>query len=382
MTATQNTANHEVTTPRKAVSCLHAEKSTKKPFASMVLAVTCWKTIGLSGNVTCSKVFGAMILKGALMTSTVGRLQRVSLRDVWKHEATDFTQWLQNNLDVLNEALDINLLSADRERAAGDFSVDLVAEDENGSTVVIENQLEKSNHDHLGKLITYLSAMGAETAIWIVSNPRPEHVKAIAWLNESSSASFYMVKVEAVRIENSLAAPLFTLIVGPSEEAREVGQTKQNIAERYSIRKRWWAQLIERSAAVNRLHSHISPSEHGWIGASTGIRGLNLNYVVMQEECCAELYIDRGKDTAEENKQIFDELYDHHEEIDKAFGKELSWERLDSKRACRIRYTRSGGGYRSPEEEWPSIQDDIVRDMDRLEKALRPFLKKLKVNGQ
>lgn len=312
----------------------------------------------------------------------VGRLQRVSLREVWKHEAIDFTQWLQNNLDVLNESLDINLLSADRERAAGDFSVDLVAEDEDGQTVVIENQLEKSNHDHLGKLITYLTAMGAETAIWIVSDPRPEHVKAITWLNESSSANFYMVKVEAVKIENSLAAPLFTLIVGPSEEAREVGQTKQNIAERYSIRKRWWTMLIERSATINKLHAHISPSEHGWIGASAGIRGLNLNYVVMQDECCAELYIDRGKDSTKENKQIFDQLQNHREEIDKSFGKVLSWERLEGKRACRIRYTRQGGGYRSPEQEWPAIQDEIIRDMDRLEKALRPHLNQLKVNGQ
>jgi hypothetical protein len=257
----------------------------------------------------------------------------------------------------------------------------LVAEDENGGTVVIENQLEKSNHDHLGKLITYLTAMGANTAIWIVSDPRPEHVKAITWLNEASGVSFYMVKVEAVRIEESLAAPLFTLIVGPSEEAKEVGQTKQDIAERYTIRKRWWTQLIERSAKISKLHAHLSPSEHGWIGVSTGIRGLNLNYVVMQEECCAELYIDRGKDSEEESKQIFDELYSHKEAIDTAFGKPLSWERLEGKRACRIRYTRQGGGYRSPEEAWPGIQDEIIQAMDRLEKALRPYLKQSKING-
>jgi len=312
----------------------------------------------------------------------IGRLQRVPLREVWKHEALDFTQWLQNNLDVLNEALDLNLLSADRERPAGDFSVDLVAEDENGATVVIENQLEKSNHDHLGKLITYLTAMGANAAIWIVSDPRPEHVKAITWLNEASSANFYMVKVEAVRIENSLAAPLFTLIVGPSEEAKEVGQTKQDIAERYTIRKRWWTQLIERSVSVNKLHAHITAGEHGYIGTSVGIRGINLNYVVLQEECCVEIYIDRSKDAEEENKQIFDQLQANRPSIDAAFGEPLSWERLDSKRACRVRYTRTGGGYRSPDSEWPAIQDAIILAMDRLEKAFRPFLKQLRINGQ
>lgn len=124
------------------------------------------------------------------MSSNIGRLQRVALREVWKHEAQDFTQWLQNNIEVLNETLDFNLTGADRERAAGDFSVDLVAEDEDGGTVVIENQLEKSNHDHLGKLITYLTAIGAKTAIWIVSDPRPEHVAAIGWLNSSAAPSF------------------------------------------------------------------------------------------------------------------------------------------------------------------------------------------------
>ena len=89
----------------------------------------------------------------------IGKLQRVPLREVWKHEAKDFTQWLQDNIDVLNSVLDLNLVNVEREQAAGSFSIDLVAEDEGGSTIIIENQLEKSNHDHLGKLITYLTAM-------------------------------------------------------------------------------------------------------------------------------------------------------------------------------------------------------------------------------
>src|SRR6266436_7047266 len=196
------------------------------------------------------------------MNSAIGKLERVALREVWKHEAYDFTQWLQENIDVLNAALGLNLVNVDREQAAGTFSIDLVAEDAGGGTVIIENQLEKSDHDHLGKLITYLTAMSAKAAIWIVSDPRPEHVAAVAWLNESTSAAFYMVKVEAVRIGNSPAAPLFTLIVGPSEDAKEVGQTKKEIAERYGIRKRWWTQLIERSGQVNKLHAHITPGEY------------------------------------------------------------------------------------------------------------------------
>lgn len=313
-------------------------------------------------------------------TANIGKLERVPLREVWEHEAHDFTQWLQENIDVLNSTLDLNLVNVDREQAAGSFSIDLVAEDEGGGTVIIENQLEKSNHDHLGKLITYFTGMGAKAAIWIVSDPRPEHVAAVAWLNESSSAAFYMVKVEAVRIGDSPAAALFTLIVGPSEETEDVGQTKKEIAERYGIRKRWWTTLINRSATVNKLHAHITPDEYSWIGASSGVRGLNLNYVVTQDQCAAELYIDRGKDAEGENKAIFDQLFLHHEDIEKAFGGSLSWQRLEGKRACRIRHTQSGGGYRSPEDQWPALQDAIIRDMDRLDKALRPYLKELRLN--
>jgi hypothetical protein len=311
----------------------------------------------------------------------VGKLERVPLREVWEHEAYDFTQWLQENIDVLNVALDLNLVSADRERAAGPFSIDLVAEDQNGGMVIIENQLEKSNHDHLGKLITYLTGMGAKAAVWIVSEPRPEHVAAIAWLNESSSAEFYMVKVEAVRIGDSPAAPLLTLIVGPSRETETPGTTRKDIAERFELRRRWWRQLIDRSQQVNKLHAHISPGEWGWIGASSGARGLNLNYVVTMDESAAELYIDRGKDSEAENKSIFDQLMAHKAEIEKAFGGPLSWERLEGRRACRIRYTQPGGGYRSPESDWPKIQDGIIGAMDRLEKALRPYLKQLKLGA-
>lgn len=186
-----------------------------------------------------------------------------------------------------------------------------------------------------------------------------------------------MVKVEAVRIGDSPAAPLFTLIVGPSEDANEVGVAKREIAERYGIRKRWWTMLVSRSAAVNKLHAHITPGEYSWLGTSSGVRGLNLNYTVTQDTCVAELYIDRGKDSEEENKSIFDQLAAHKDEIESAFGGPLRWERLEGKRACRISYAQTGGGYRSPEETWPTLLDGIIGVMDRLEKALRPFINDL-----
>ncbi|MBS7804054.1 DUF4268 domain-containing protein [Rhizobiales bacterium TNE-4] len=309
---------------------------------------------------------------------SIGRLERVHLRTVWKHEAYDFTQWLQDNADVLNEALNISLVNIDREQAAGAFSIDLVAEDENGNKVIIENQLEKSNHDHLGKLITYLTAMQARTAIWIVSEPRPEHVAAITWLNDNNAARFYMVKVEAVRIGQSPPAPMLTVIVGPSDDQSDVVKANREFSERYDLRERWWKLLLALPAA--KLHAHITPGIYSSIGTSSGVRGLGFHYSVTQDQSSAELYIDRGKDQDAENKSAFDQLHAHKDAIETAFGGPLSWERLDNKRACRIR-ALIDGGYRSPEDEWEPILIKLADAMNRLDQALKPFLKTIKLSA-
>ncbi len=165
----------------------------------------------------------------------IGRLERVPLRELWPDEARDFTPWLADNLDLLAEHLGLQLALVEQEASAGDFAVDIVAETEKGDTVVIENQLERTDHDHLGKLITYLSNLDAKVAIWITANPRAEHEKAVQWLNELAPAdtAFYLVKVEAYRIEESPPAPLFTVVAGPSAESREIGSRKKELAERH-----------------------------------------------------------------------------------------------------------------------------------------------------
>jgi hypothetical protein len=310
-----------------------------------------------------------------MSSAGIGKLQRVPLRDVWRHEAYDFTRWLQDNIDVLNEALGLELINVNREQAAGAFSIDLVAEDEVGRKIIIENQLERSNHDHLGKLLTYMVAMEARAAVWIVSDPRPEHVSTIAWLNESSSADFYLLKVEAVRIGASPAAPLLTLIVGPSEETEAVSRSKREFSGREDIYFQWWTKLVALPAA--RLHQHITPSRGHWISTSSGTRGLILSYVIYQEESGAELYIDRGD--RDVNKLVFDQLWARRHEIDSAFGAPLKWERLDSKRASRISF-RGEGGYRSPPEDQAAIMNAQVDTMNRLEAALRPYLKGLQLS--
>ena len=298
------------------------------------------------------------------------------LRDVWRHEAYDLTTWLELNIDVLNDVLDIDLSAVDREQAAGAFSVDLVAEHESGGTAVIENQLERSNHDHLGKLITYTAFTEARTAIWVVADPRPEHTRAVSWLNEWGATDFYLVKIEGIRIADSLPAALLTLIVGPSEEGREVGAAKKDRAERHHIRKRFWTQLLEGAKGQTRLHANVGPPEKTWVGATSGKAGLVFNYTITQRSSSVELYIDRGRGADDENVAIFESLLESREEIERTFGGPLSWERLEGKRACRVADRQAIGGYRD-DANWPEIQAAMIDSMVRLEQALRPHLSRL-----
>ena len=291
----------------------------------------------------------------------------------------EFTKWLQDNMDVLNEIVGLSLSNAERERSAGDFNVDLVAEDAAGNPVIIETQLERSNHDHLGKLLTYLVAIGAKAAIWIVADPRPEHVNAITWLNESSAAAFYLLKIEGIKIGESPPAPLLTLIVGPSAESRELGETKKELAERYSIRERFWAQLLEKAKEKTKLHATISPGQYGWIGTGAGRTGLAFNYVVRQHDANVELYIDRGEDSEDENKQIFDALAQSKDNIESVFGSRLEWQTLEGKRACRIKKQIELGGYRDDPSTWAATHEAMIDAMIRLERAFKPHISKLEV---
>lgn len=309
----------------------------------------------------------------------IGKIRRVALREVWRHEALDLTTWLTDNIDVLNEALDLSLSNPEREQSAGAFNVDIVAEDENGNPVIIENQLEKSDHDHLGKLITYLVALGSKTAIWIVSDPRPEHIASISWLNESSSGSFYLLKLEAIQIDESPPAPLLTTIVSPTEEAKQLGKKKTEIAERHLIRHRFWQQFLDLSKTQATAHANVSPNQTNWISTGSGTRGLSFNQVIRQHEVRAELYIDRGKGCDEENKEIFDLLFSKKQQIEEIFGSPLSWEPLDGKRASRISKTLQTGGYKDDESEWPVIQQAMIDSMKKLEAALNSHISNLPV---
>lgn len=148
--------------------------------------------------------------------------------------------------------------------------------------------------------------------------------------------------------------------------------------ERYGLRRKFWEALLSRPKVKGTRHADITPGEYSWIGAGSGVRGVPFVYAIQQEEGRVELFIDRGSGQAAENKDIFDRLNKHKDQIEAAFGGVLSWQRLDNKQGCRIAHTVTTGGYRSDEAKWPGIQDAMIDAMIRLEQALTPHLMRLK----
>ena len=152
-------------------------------------------------------------------------------------------------------------------------------------------------------------------------------------------------------------------------------QGRRQKAERFDIRLRFWQGVVNESRATGGKHAHIKPSSYSWIGAGSGTRGLGFNFAVLQNSSQAELYIDRGNAT--ENKNIFDTLHTKKEQVEAIFGEPLVWERLDTKRACRIKHELKTGGYRTSETDWPAVHRDLVKAMSQLVAALGPAIESL-----
>lgn len=152
----------------------------------------------------------------------IGKLKEVELRNLWKHEQYDFSEWLSQNenIELLNDILGLTLTDISKEVYVGSYRCDLVAVDESsGIKVIIENQLESSNHEHLGKIITYASGLDAQVVVWIVKNAKEEHRSAIEWLNNNTNSdiNFFLIELHAYKIGDSLPAPYFEIIEKPND---------------------------------------------------------------------------------------------------------------------------------------------------------------------
>ena len=180
-----------------------------------------------------------------------GELIDVDLREAWPHEANDFTPWLAENLHRLSRAIGVDLELEDTEVSVEGFSADILARiPSDGSMVVIENQLENTNHTHLGQVLTYLAGLEAQTVIWIAREFQGPHLSAVRWLNSHTvdPFSFFAVKVRAVRIGDTAApvAPLFEVLERPNDWDRRVKATvkpgsNRRQAELIPLRREFWS---------------------------------------------------------------------------------------------------------------------------------------------
>jgi RNA binding exosome subunit len=308
----------------------------------------------------------------------IGKIKKISPRDIWEKEYKHFTPWLAKNIDYLNDVLNMDISVQTVEGNVGPYFVDIYGEDGSGNKIIIENQLEKSDHGHLGQILTYLVNLDANIAIWITTNPSEEHQKVIEWLNETTpeNMSFYLVKIEAIKIEgHESVAPLFTVIEGPTEERKKIGAEKKEYAERHIVRKKFWTQFIEAMNKKNNLCQNVSPSTDASIGLALGTSGVGLNLVISKSYARAEIYINRGD--IQKNKEVFDYFYNMKDKIEKDFGDTLVWERMDDRVTSRIKYQLDGVSVFN-ENDWPKMNDFMIDAASRLYKAFKEPVQKLR----
>lgn len=269
----------------------------------------------------------------------LSRLEKVDLREVWRHEAIYFTNWLAKpeNLELLSDEIGIGISLIQTEASVGNFNVDILAEEEDtGKKIVIENQLEPTNHDHLGKIITYASGFDAETIIWIVKNVRDEHKQAIDWLNEhtDSGINIFAIEMEVWKIGDSPYAPKFNVIAKPNDWAKTLRKSAvtPNMTDTKMFQLEFWTNLKEYIKARDaNIRLRKARPQHWYdisLGSSLAHISLTLNSKQRQIGC--ELYIN-------DSKELYSFLFTRRSEIESKLTTSLEWQELPNKKASRIK---------------------------------------------
>lgn len=271
-----------------------------------------------------------------IMKRDLAKLKKIDLRDVWGNEATGFTRWLseEENLTLLSNEVGVEIKLIQTEANVGRFNVDILAEEESsGRKIIIENQLEDTNHDHLGKIITYASGYDAEIIIWIVRDYKEEHQNAIDWLNEHTdeNISFFLIKVELWQIEDSKPAPKFDIIVSPNEWAKAIKTSSTNnaLTDTKLQQLEFWNKFkdyIQQNDTRIRLQT---PRPQHWYNFSMGNSDAHIALMINSREnlFACEVYINRNKD-------LYNYLFEQRVNIEKEIGEKAEW--IDATVASRV----------------------------------------------
>ncbi len=267
----------------------------------------------------------------------LGKIKRVTdLRSVWHHEAKDFSKWLaqENNLLQLSEAIGVDIVLEELESSVGSFNVDLYAiEEGTDRRIIIENQLEDTNHDHLGKLITYASGKGAEVIVWIVKRARDEHRQAIEWLNQNTGVKigFFLVEIELWQIDDSAIAPKFNVVERPNDWAKQM-KNVDSLSDTKQLQLNFWQQLSETIKSTEMYANEFSPRKaqpQHWYDLSVGSSSYHVGLTVntQKNRLGAEIYIP-------DDKEKFAMFKLNSKEIEEIVGSKLEWR--EATKATRI----------------------------------------------
>lgn len=307
----------------------------------------------------------------------LGKLKEVPLREVWRDEEDDFSPWLADpeNIAELSDILGLSLTDIEREKHVGPFECDIVCKDEiSGETVVIENQLEATNHDHLGKVITYASGLEASVVVWIVSKAKPEHASAIQWLNAHTddTLSFFLIEIKAYQIGDSKPAPKFNIIEQPNDFVRN-SKKERNDSEKNNARKasqlEFWEQFNDVIEERGRPFNIRSPRPQHWYNVAIGSSECHISVTLVNSEnkIGVEIYI-------RNNKDLYNSLFDHKEAIEKSLGHELTWMALEGKTAARIVTYIPGLDFEN-KSNYRELMDAVIDMIIAFKKAFKPYIK-------
>lgn len=253
----------------------------------------------------------------------LGKIKRITdIRSVWHYEEKDFSKWLaqDENLKQLSDAIGIDIVLEERESSVGNFSVDLYALEEGTERrIIIENQLEDTNHDHLGKLITYASGKGAEVIIWVVKRARDEHRQAIEWLNQNTGVNigFFLVEIELWQIDDSAIAPKFNVVERPNDWAKQM-KNVDSLSETKQLQLHFWQQLsefIKSNSSFSKEFSSRKAQPQHWYDLSVGSSSYHIGLTVNTQKNLlgAEIYIPDDK----EKFAVFQKTCSRNREFDR-----------------------------------------------------------------
>jgi hypothetical protein len=308
----------------------------------------------------------------------LGTLKKGDLREIWPNESSDFTPWLEEHLRALGDVLGMDLELRQREAPVGGFSLDLLLRDVGqGRTVVVENQLSTTDHDHLGKLLTYASGYNAEVAIWLAKEIREEHRQALDWLNQrtDTNTAFFGVVVELLKFDGSRPAANFKLVAFPNEWRKaNVGRSESAPSEREERYRSFFQSLIDELREQHSFTGARKAQPSSYYHFSSGFSNIHYGFSFARgNEARVELYIDRDKDW---NQRLVDELQEATEASNRGLHQALKWEPLDTRNASRIAIYRPGS-IDDDDETLDAIRDWAIEQLLTFKKIFSPKLSEL-----